>query len=101
MRVAELFSAAVEGIRRQMDAMNGAASQVLLESTAASTPDRVNVSPDARQAAASGSSQTSGIEGALVDLRVSKYLAVANMKVLQTGDDVTRELTDLVRPRAR
>ena len=96
MQVDSLFSTAVEGIRRQIDKMNGAANQVLIESTEPSTPDRVNVSEGAKQAAASGSSQTSGIEGALIDLRVSKYLAVANMKVLQTGDDMSHDLMDLV-----
>jgi hypothetical protein len=97
MRLMELFQAGVAGIKRQLGAMDAAAKQVLVESTAPNTPDRVSVSDAARQAAASGTSQTSGIEGALVDLRVSKYLAVANMKVLQTGDDITKELTNLVK----
>lgn len=97
MQLGSLFSIAVEGIRRQVDKMNGAATQVLLESTAVNTPDRVSVSEDARQAASGQSSLTSGIEGAMVDMRVSKYLAVANMRVLQTGDEVAEELTKLGR----
>lgn len=95
--VTGIFQAGVAGIQRQMNAMDAAASEVLSESTAHDVPDRVNVSDAAKEAAASGSSQTSGIEGALVDLRVSKYLAVANMKVVQTGEDMTKELTDLVK----
>jgi len=97
MRVPDLFQAGVAGLRRQIDGMNAAANEVLVESTEPSTPDRVNLSADAKQAAATGTSSTSGIEGALVDLRVSKYLAVANMKVLQTGDEMAKELTELVK----
>jgi hypothetical protein len=97
MQVGSLFSIAVEGLRRQIDDMNGAANQVLIESTDPSTPDRVHVSDAAKQAAAGGNSLTSGIEGAMVDLRVSKYLAVANMRVMQTGDEVAEELTKLGR----
>lgn len=94
MQIGSLFSIAVEGLRRQIDEMNGAATQVLLESAAVSAPDRVSVSEAARQANQGGGS---GIEGALVDLRVSKYLAVANLRVLQTGDDMTQELVNLKR----
>ena len=97
MRVLELFQAGVAGLRRQISGMNAAASQVLVESTQPSTPDRVSISEDAKQAASTGTSATSGIEGALVDLRVSKYLAIANMKVLETGNDVAKELEKLVK----
>jgi len=97
MRVPDLFQSGVAGLRRQLDGMNAAASAVLVESTEPSTPDRVSLSADAKQAAATGTSSTSGIEGALVDLRVSKYLAIANMKVLETGDQITKELTELVK----
>jgi hypothetical protein len=93
----ELFQAGVAGIKRQLDAMDAAATRVLVESTAPNTADRVSVSTTAKEAATSGTSRTGGIEGALVDLRVSKYLAVANMKVLKTGDDMTKELTELVK----
>jgi hypothetical protein len=97
MDVLPLWQAAVTGLARQVDAMNGAATQVLIDSTEPSTPDRVNVSAAAKEAAATGTSSTSGIEGAMVDLRVAKYLAVANIKVLQTGDEMTQELTNLVK----
>jgi hypothetical protein len=96
MEIGSLFTTAVEGIRRQLERMNGAANQVLIESTEPSTPDRVHLSGGAPPAAASDSAETSGIEGALVDLRVSKYLAVANMKVLETGEDTTKELLSIV-----
>ncbi len=97
MQIGALFSIAVEGLRRQIDKMNGAATQVLLDSTAVSTPERVSISEAAKQAAEGGGSVTSGIESAMVDLRVSKYLAVANMRVMQTGDDLAREVVNLKR----
>jgi hypothetical protein len=96
MQIGSLFSIAVEGLRRQIDKMNGAATQVLLDSTAVSTPERVSISDGARQAAESGS-LSSGIEGALVDLRVSKYLAVANLRVMQTGEELASEIVNLKR----
>ncbi|HEV8548783.1 MAG TPA: hypothetical protein VGQ57_07145 [Polyangiaceae bacterium] len=77
--------------------MDAAANEVLVESTQPNTPDRVNVSAAAKDAAATGTSSTSGIEGAMVDLRVSKYLAVANLKVLETGNDMAKELENLVK----
>jgi len=98
MRVGDLFSVAVQGLEHQLDAMDGAAEQVLVAGTAPSTPDRVDISAGAKSAASGGDSLTSGLEGALVDLRVSKYLAVANLKVLETGDEMARDLTDVVRP---
>ncbi len=98
MRVGDLFSVAVEGLQKQLDAMNGAAQQVLVASTAPSTPDRVDISADAKSAA-SGDTLTSGLEGALVDLRVSKYLAVANLKVLETGAEMAEDVTRLAAPR--
>jgi len=97
MRVGDLFSVAVQGLQKQRDAMNGAAQQVLVASTAPSTPDRVDISAGAKSAAG-GDSLTSGLEGALVDLRVSKYLAVANLKVLETGAEMAQDVTDIVRP---
>ena len=98
MRVGDLFSVAVQGLEHQLDAMNGAAQQVLVASTAPSTPDRVDISADAKSGV-TGDSLTSGIEGALVDLRVSKYLAVANLKVLETGDEMAQDVTKLAAPR--
>src|SRR5262245_35174763 len=78
MRVPDLFQSGVQGLNRQIDKLNAAANEVLVQSTEPSTPDRVDVSAAAKEAAASGTSSTSGIEGAMVDMRVSKYLAVAN-----------------------
>ena len=95
MRVGDLFSIAVQGLQNQIDAMNGAAQQVLVASTAPSTPDRVDISAGAKSAASGDTALSSGLEGGMVDLRISKYLAVANMKVLETGDDMAQDLTHI------
>jgi len=98
MSVGALFSAAVQGIQHQVDAMNGAANEVLIASTEPGAGDSVNVSAAAKQAAAGGGAPAPSLEHGLVNLNVSKYLAVANMKVLQTGDEMTQDLTNIVRP---
>lgn len=98
MGVGALFSAAVQGIQNQVNAMNGAANEVLIASTDPGATDSVDVSPAAKRAAAGGGAPEPSLEHGLVNLNVSKYLAVANMKVLQTGDEMTQDLTDIVRP---
>ena len=98
MAISPLFSYAVQGIQNQVDAMNGAANEVLIASTdAGASGDSVSVSAAAKQAASGGGTPPS-LEHGLVNLNVSKYLAVANMKVLQTGDEMTQDLTNIVRP---
>ena len=101
MRVPAVFEAALAGLRRQFEKFDVAAAEVLEASTDASTPEHVEVSDAARQAASRDNALTSGIEKPLVDLRVAKYLAVANMEVLKTGEEVSRELANVVRPGGR
>jgi hypothetical protein len=96
MQVGNLFSIAVQGIQNQMDAMNGAAEQVLVASAAPSGGDTVSISAGAKQAASGGGAQTDGLVSGMNDLRISKYLAVANMKVVQTGEDMTQDLTNMI-----
>ncbi|HTQ04468.1 MAG TPA: hypothetical protein VMI54_11460 [Polyangiaceae bacterium] len=98
MAIGPLFSAAVQGIQNQVDAMNGAANEVLIASTDMGGTDSVSISGAAKTAAAGGGAPAPSLEHGLVNLNVSKYLAVANMKVLQTGDEMTQDLTDMVQP---
>jgi hypothetical protein len=111
MRVGDLLSTGLQGLQTEIDAVNGAAQRILGATTSMSTADRVDISSNAKNAASGSATASSngsaasgdgaltgGIEGALVDLRVSKYLAVANMKVLETGEDMAKSLTDIVRP---
>lgn len=39
---------------------------------------------------------TSGLEGAMVDMRVAKYAFIANLKVLQTGAEVEKAAAELL-----
>jgi hypothetical protein len=98
MSISRIFQAGVSGVRRQFERADVAAAELLHASTEPNTPERVSVSEEARQLADSGNSQGAGIERAMVDLRVAKYLAIANMKVLEAGDEMTRELVDIVKP---
>jgi hypothetical protein len=56
----------------------------------------VRISPEARGASALQSNQGDGdLEHAVVDTRIAKYQFIANLKVLQTGDEMSDELTKL------
>ncbi|HEY3497803.1 MAG TPA: hypothetical protein VGK73_24060 [Polyangiaceae bacterium] len=98
MNLSRVFAAGAGGVRKSFESAGVAAAEVLQASTEPSSPDRVQVSENARQAAATPDSRGRGIEGAMVDLRVAKYLAVANMKVLETGAELARELGEIVKP---
>jgi hypothetical protein len=68
--------------------------------SAAETAETVQISPEAREAGESlDSVLSSGLEGAMVDLRVAKYAFMANLKVLQTGADVEQEAAKLGKPK--
>jgi hypothetical protein len=97
MSISRVFQAGLSGVRHQFENAEVAAAEVLQASTEPSAPDRVELSADARRAAETGNSLGSGLEKAMVDLRLSKYLAVANMKVLQTADETTRELAEIIK----
>jgi hypothetical protein len=57
--------------------------------SAAKTVETVQISVEARKAAETREGTlSSGLEGALVDMRVAKYAFIANLKVLQTGADI-------------
>jgi hypothetical protein len=68
--------------------------------SAAETAETVRISPEAREAGqARDSVLTSGLEGALADTRVAKYAFIANLKVLQTGDELEKTAAELLRPK--
>ncbi len=70
--------------------------------SAAETAETVQISAEARQAGETlDTVTTSGLEGAMVDMRVAKYAYIANLKVLQTGADMEKTAEGLVRPTAR
>lgn len=67
--------------------------------SAAETADTVRISPEARAAGDTlDSVLSSGLEGAMVDLRVAKYAFIANLRVLQVADDVEKTAAALLKP---
>lgn len=66
--------------------------------SAADTAATVQISPEARGSAEVDDAESSKtLEGALVDTRIAKYQFIANLRVLQTGDEMADELTKLGR----
>ena len=61
----------------------------------ASSDDVVELSAEAR-AAATNDGFVTGIEQALTDQRVAKYAAIANMRSLQTADEVSKTTTKML-----
>jgi hypothetical protein len=88
-RLSEAFDRSAEDVVR----MSGAPS-------AAETAETVRISPEARAAGtATDRSLTSGIEGAMVDMRVAKYAFIANLKVLQTGAELEETAAKMLKPK--
>jgi hypothetical protein len=68
--------------------------------SAAETAETVQISPEAREANANmDDALTSGLESAMVDMRVAKYAFIASLKVLQTGAEVEEAATEILDPK--
>jgi hypothetical protein len=99
-----LAQTAASGIAKSFDKAAIAAEQITRASLEFSGTDPVTMSPEAISAARSGGTMPKGeMERPMIDLRVAKYAAVANMRVLATADQVAEELTGIVgrQPRGR
>lgn len=91
---------ALAGLHRQLDRIEGAAEAVtrLTSQASAAEPATVDLSPAARAAAPDATSPAaSGLEGAMVDLRIGKYLAIANLQVLKTQDELAETALSILR----
>jgi hypothetical protein len=91
-----MMNASVQGVQREFTraAKAGAA---IARAGAAASEDPVTISKEALGLAGEEDDAAVGwIEQPMVDLRIAKYSAIANMKVIRTADDMARELTDLV-----
>ena len=101
--VRPIFDSALSGMTAASASFDRSAARVTRLAgapSAAETADSVDISPEARAAGETlDSVMSSGLEGAMVDLRVSKYAFIANLRVAQTADDVARELVDLGKSR--
>jgi hypothetical protein len=95
--VVSMYQSSVNGIGREFDRAAVAAAKISRASVAG---DKVTISAEARaQPLDTEDTAADGIEPAMVDLRVAKYSAIANMRVLSIADEMAREETKLVGPK--
>ena len=98
MRPLGISNVALNGLNRQVAAFERAASEVVEKTTSEDGFEPVDISHEASKAGEDLDSTTHGnLEGALVDVRISKYLAIANMKVLKVADELARATEEIVR----
>ena len=94
-----ILQSGLAGLNAASDSFDRSAAQVTRLAgapSAAETAATVRISPEARGASAVQDSDTTGdLAGAMVDTRIAKYAFIANLKVLQTGNEMTDELTKL------
>lgn len=104
MAIRPLTQSALAGIAAESERFERSAARVTRLAgapSAAETAETVRISPEARQAGETlDTVMTSGLEGAMVDLRVAKYAYIANLRVLQTAADVEKAAADLLKPKA-
>jgi hypothetical protein len=102
----EAFERARAGMSVGMRLLEKAAAEVALRSVSTATPpsiDTVEISRAAQGAAeAENAAQTEerpagSTEEALIDQRIAKYVFVANLRVAQTAEEMSDELTRLGR----
>jgi hypothetical protein len=90
------------GIAAESDRFDRSAARVTRLAgapSAAETAETVQISAEARKAGETlDSTLSSGLEGALADTRVAKYAFIANLKVLQTADEVEQAAADALEP---
>lgn len=98
LMVMPVLQSGLSGLKAASDNFDRAAAQVTRLAgavSAAQSAATVTISPEARSAAAAPDRDTGTLEGAMADTRVAKYAFMANLKVLQTGDEMSKELAKL------
>jgi hypothetical protein len=94
--VVSMYQSSVNAIGREFDRAAVAAAKIARPLAG----DKVTISAEARaQPLDTEDTASGGIEPAMVDLRVAKYSAIANMRVLSVADDMAREQANLINPR--
>lgn len=94
---ASMLGASTQGITRGFNGAAQAGAAIAGSSLKANSGDVVSLSPEAvAQSKGSEAPEVGGIEGPMIDLRVSKYVAVANMRVLSTADQMAEDLTSIL-----
>lgn len=98
------MQSALSGMTRLSEAFERSAEDVVRMSgapSASETAETVRISPEAREAGTAVDRDfTSGIEHAMVDMRVAKYAFIANLKVLQTGAELEETAANLLKPKS-
>jgi len=94
-----MYQSSINAIGREFDRAAIGAAKIARASVAG---DKVTLSAEARsQPLDSEDTVTSGIEPAMMDLRVAKYSAIANMRVLSVADDMAREQANMINPSSK
>ncbi|MES1178169.1 MAG: hypothetical protein ABUL62_27845 [Myxococcales bacterium] len=96
--VRPIFESAVAGLNQATGRFERSAAQVTRLAgaySAAESTATVNISAEARDTAPTQDSESNAtLEGAIVDTRIAKYQFIANLRVIQTGDEMERELVE-------
>jgi len=99
--VRPIFESALAGLNQASGRFERSAADVTRLAgaySAAESAATVQISAEARGAATVDDAESNkSLEGALVDTRIAKYQFIANLRVLQTGDEMAAELTKLGR----
>ena len=99
--VRPIFESAIAGLNQASGRFERSAAEVTRLAgaySAAETADTVEISAEARGQKPPQDSETKGtLEGAIVDTRIAKYQFIANLRALQTGDEMQREAAKLGR----
>lgn len=100
MRPISTVQIALAGVSRQLDRFERAAARVSRAGEAADAAS-LEVSTAGREGSPPIESAGADLPRALVDVRVSKYMAVANLRALSAGDEMTEGVLNLIQPAKR
>src|SRR5688500_14930508 len=99
--VRPIFESAMAGLNQASGRFERSAAQVTRLAgaySAAESAATVQISAEARGPVPVQDGVANGtLEGALVDTRIAKYQFIANLRVVQTGDEMAREAAKLGR----
>jgi hypothetical protein len=99
--VRPIFESAIAGLNQASGRFERSAAQVTRLAgaySAAESAATVQISAEARGPEPVQDNESNAtLEGALVDTRIAKYQFIANLRVLQTGDEMAGELAKLGR----
>jgi hypothetical protein len=99
MRPVNSSQVALGGLNSQLERFERAASGIAQLTTDNETVGSVDVSPAAKRTAEPDRSLPAGLEGKIIDVRIAKYLAIANMNLIETEDAMAGELLAAVSDR--